>query len=408
MNRTQRKYVPSIKRNELPLKEKDTNYNDEFEELLPPKSRRHPFKTNKPMTNRCCFFSPDCKDVELTTDDSGAYVDDHFNSLIKQQYDFDPAVPDTIRNLKELRKVLCGASKVDNCSQYGNEGESYIKTSDGSKWQSVDDTNNIEQYLISDKDNITSHVPISTNIRICETPHIKVIAEKFTKFKKNNVEVRKLEEKIVCVEYDIFEESSGDVMDQEKPIQKMRAYFSLKPTSDSGTFYNNSIKIHIVDHPLILTEMLWLIKMVARFFTLPNTIPSTIKNKYDIQEEDLKNLNQKEIEMIDSKIAENKPYLDDLKRVLKRKQALEFKKRKSNLDLMALYEMAKTDSLVLDKHFSTDLLNEKELNEIKDLIVKTSAKSVHGLSRRTIKQQMSDLKSNNNAASQSIIAELIG
>ncbi|CAH0719860.1 unnamed protein product, partial [Brenthis ino] len=374
MNRTQRKYVPSIKRNELPLKEKDTNYNDEFEELLPPKSRRHPFKTNKPMTNRCCFFSPDCKDVELTTDDSGAYVDDHFNSLIKQQYDFDPAVPDTIRNLKELRKVLCGASKVDNCSQYGNEGESYIKTSDGSKWQSVDDTNNIEQYLISDKDNITSHVPISTNIRICETPHIKVIAEKFTKFKKNNVEVRKLEEKIVCVEYDIFEESSGDVMDQEKPIQKMRAYFSLKPTSDS----------------------------------VPNTIPSTIKNKYDIQEEDLKNLNQKEIEMIDSKIAENKPYLDDLKRVLKRKQALEFKKRKSNLDLMALYEMAKTDSLVLDKHFSTDLLNEKELNEIKDLIVKTSAKSVHGLSRRTIKQQMSDLKSNNNAASQSIIAELIG
>lgn len=77
MNRTQRRYIPSIKRNELPLKEKEINFNDEFEEVLPPISRRNPFKTNKPMTNRCCFVSPDCKDVELTTEDSGAYVDDH-------------------------------------------------------------------------------------------------------------------------------------------------------------------------------------------------------------------------------------------------------------------------------------------------------------------------------------------
>lgn len=52
---------------------------------------------------------------------------------------------------------------------------------------------------------------------------MKVIAEKYSKYKNNNVELRKLVEKIVCMEYDVYDR------DLEKPVQTMRAYFSLKP-----------------------------------------------------------------------------------------------------------------------------------------------------------------------------------
>lgn len=73
----------------------------------------------------------------------------------------------------------------------------------------------------------------SKNICISEVPRIKVIAEKFSKFSRNNVELRRLEEKIVCIEYDIFESDvSKDDNDFDKPpVQKMRAYFSVKPTN---------------------------------------------------------------------------------------------------------------------------------------------------------------------------------
>ena len=60
------------------------------------------------------------------------------------------------------------------------------------------------------------------NIEISEIPRVKVIAEKYVRFKLKNIELRKLEEKIVCIEYDIQRD------DKEKPTQIMRAYFSLK------------------------------------------------------------------------------------------------------------------------------------------------------------------------------------
>lgn len=55
-----------------------------------------------------------------------------------------------------------------------------------------------------------------------------MIAEKFEKYNKNNVELRKLKEKIVCLEYDVFGEND------DAPVQKLRAYFSLKPINYSG------------------------------------------------------------------------------------------------------------------------------------------------------------------------------
>lgn len=76
MNRNQRKYARGIgKRNDVDAKEQETTLNhDEIEEVLPPKSRRNPFKSSKPMTNRCCYVTPDYKDVEQSTEFSG--VDD--------------------------------------------------------------------------------------------------------------------------------------------------------------------------------------------------------------------------------------------------------------------------------------------------------------------------------------------
>lgn len=67
------------------------------------------------------------------------------------------------------------------------------------------------------------------NIRISEVPRIRVIAEKFSMFKKNNIELRRLDEKVVCLEYDIFNKDG----ETAKPFQRMRAFFSIK--SQKGT-----------------------------------------------------------------------------------------------------------------------------------------------------------------------------
>lgn len=81
--------------------------------------------------------------------------------------------------------------------------------------------------------------PQSENADICisQKPQVKVIAEKFTKYKKNAIEVRKLNEKVVCLEYDVF-----DSENIKTPLKKMRAYFSIKPkfkNADEGTYNTN-------------------------------------------------------------------------------------------------------------------------------------------------------------------------
>lgn len=78
---------------------------------------------------------------------------------------------------------------------------------------------------------------LSQNVHIAEVPKVKVIVEKFSKFQRDNVELRRLDEKVVCVEYDIFDKKSKSNIN--KPIQTMRAFFSIKPLykqEGTGTF----------------------------------------------------------------------------------------------------------------------------------------------------------------------------
>ncbi|XP_050348936.1 uncharacterized protein LOC126772577 [Nymphalis io] len=382
MNHNQRKtFRNTIKKYNVNGTLKENSKRDDIEEVLPPKSRRNPFKTDKHMTNRCCSVTPDYKDVEQSTEYSG--VDDQFNNLILQQYDFDPIIPDTIKQLKELKKVLCGVTnKVENCSQYDNQkrrSPSYIVTADGSQWQSLDNVDDVEEYLRGEKANtvISSAKPKATeNIYISEVPHVKVIVEKFSKFKKNNIELRKLDEKIVCIEYDVFE--TCEMKNKLKaPKQTLRAYFSVKPKSD-----NDKVSI----------------------------IPSSVKRNFNVTNEDLRKLDEKEIEIIDDMIVENKPYLDDLKKVLKRKQALCARKGKTSLDLMALYTMAKMEAPGLENFTDKNLLSNAELEEIKNLVTNKCATSKHGINRRTLRSgnETKETKTYEcvNDVSESILAEL--
>ncbi|VVD00559.1 unnamed protein product [Leptidea sinapis] len=77
-------------------------------------------------------------------------------------------------------------------------------------------------------------------------------------------------------------------------------------------------------------------------------------------------LNDKEIEIIDGKISENRLYLEDLRRILRHKQDVYVKKNKASLDLMCLYRMAKRQKPV--ECSSTNVLSKNELEEIKNLI----------------------------------------
>jgi hypothetical protein len=121
----------------------------------------------------------------------------------------------------------------------------------------------------------------------------------------------------------------------------------------------------------------------------------------------LNQLNEKEVEIIDGKNPENKTYLEDLKRILRRKQAIHAKKNKTSLDLMSLYEMAKSNSPPLDDEFSnTNFLSKAELQEMKDLIIRKCASSVHGINRRTVKKDPEGHTQNLGVISQSIVAEL--
>ncbi|CAG9562648.1 unnamed protein product [Danaus chrysippus] len=369
MNRNQRKYGRPVKREEVDLKPKGNKLvSPEIEEVLPPRNKRNSFKADKFMKNRCCHISPAQKDVEQLTE-----IDDNFHDLVKQQYDFDTIIPETIK--QEIESEFCSATnKVDNSSQYVRQEycPSYVETLDGSQWQNIDNAYELEQFLDAEKEEVfTSNLYSEKKIHISEAPRVKVIAEKFAKYQKDNVELRKLEEKIVCLEYDVYTSDHH----YSKPSQKMKAYFSVKP-------------IMICDKEKV--------KM----------LPASVKNKFNISEDDLNKLNEKEVEIIDAKISENKSYLDDLKKVLKRKQAIYAKKQKTTLDLMSLYEMAKRETPVFDEDFSnTNLLSKAELEEIKDLITKKCASSIHGISRRTVK---CDAKKNDNinVISQSIFAEL--
>ncbi|XP_050677926.1 uncharacterized protein LOC126974463 isoform X2 [Leptidea sinapis] len=204
-------------------------------------------------------------------------------------------------------------------------------------------------------------------IEICNIPTVKVVAEKYAKYKKNEVEVRKTEEKIVCLEYDVLPKY-GKVI---KPMQKLRAYFSVRPTDCQD---------------------------------IKSPLTSSVRLKFNIPEKDMNALNDKEIEIIDGKISENRLYLEDLRRILRHKQDVYVKKNKASLDLMCLYRMAKRQKPV--ECSSTNVLSKNELEEIKNLIKDKCTSSMHGMDRHRIKSESKRNKTMN-VVSESIFAEIV-
>lgn len=77
-----------------------------------------------------------------------------FKDLIKQQYDFDPIYPDAIKNLRQLRKVLCSSQSTNT------KPLSFVETSDGSQWQNVENTADLERMLIAEHQGILKSQPI--------------------------------------------------------------------------------------------------------------------------------------------------------------------------------------------------------------------------------------------------------
>ncbi|XP_061378486.1 uncharacterized protein LOC116769414 isoform X3 [Danaus plexippus] len=234
---------------------------------------------------------------------------------VKQQFDFFAV---NRNNKKGVKTKLCSESnKVDVSSQYARrpKSPSYIKTFDGSKWQNIDNTFELEQYLEAEKeDAFTSNKNSSKKIRISEMPRVKIIAEKLPK--KNNVKSKKLEEQIVCLEYDVFTSDHH----YAKPSQTMKAYFSVKP--------------------------------IGRDEENIPMLPTSRKRYFNVANEDFDTLNETDVDIIDAKVAKNKSYLDILENILIRKQKIYTNEKKSTLDLMSLYQMAKSDIPLFDKNFS--------------------------------------------------------
>lgn len=137
-------------------------------------------------------------------------------------------------------------------------------------------------------------------------------------------------------------------------------------------------------------------------------LPSSIKHQFHILDEDLKKLTDKEIEIIDGKIEENRSYLEDLRRILKRKQVIHAKKNRTTLDLESLYQMAKQDvSSVGCGYSGANLLSKAELQEVKDLILHRCTSSVHGIRRKSIKKKEKGSGKDFSLISDTIVAELL-
>ncbi|XP_063622240.1 uncharacterized protein LOC134794369 [Cydia splendana] len=321
--------------------------------------RENPFTRSK--SHRSTFYRPSNEDFGQLTD--MALPPKDYYKLFQEIGN--ESTPDTT---KAGTKNACEGSMVQTCSAFA-EPSSILKLDehvtadlmDDVQWQTIESVSEADLFMsrvptaevLKDK-NCTPSVR-SSNIRISETPHVKRIAEKFSKFKKNYVEVRKLEERVVCLEYDIYDLNAAD---PAVPTQKMRAFFSIKMKDIGGD--NNKDNIP--------------------------SIPSDVKRNFNLDDGDLQKLSKKEIEIIDNEIPENRSLLEDLKRVLKRKKALENKKKRETLDLMCLYEMAKRESPPVNCDYSnTNLLSKAELQEIKDLILKKCDSSVYGINRRTVK-----------------------
>ncbi|XP_075975517.1 uncharacterized protein LOC142976152 [Anticarsia gemmatalis] len=343
------------------------------------------------MTNRCCLVRPRQRHFGQITEPGLSDQDeitnmpskDRYSAMLEDQFGFEPRT--TKESGTSKNELYSKPARVENSSQY--EGSAvlpkFVETSDGTQWQHIDTIDDIEKFLPGSTTLQTVSAAVGfphkpKKIHISDIPKVKIIAVKFSKFKRNNIELRRLDEKVVCVEYDVYDE--GSTANTLLPIQRMRAFFSIKPVHDNDAGGSSTVK----------------------------AVPSKIKRKFQIQDEDLKKLTDKEIEIIDDKIDENKSYLEDLRRILKRHKFITAKKNKASLDLQSLYDMASRHNAI-DDFSKSDFLSKAQLQEVKDLIIKGCGSSIHGISRRRIKSpnQSNACKLEQGVLSGSIVAELL-
>ncbi|KAI5639477.1 hypothetical protein NE865_07977 [Phthorimaea operculella] len=269
---------------------------------------------------------------------------EQYNNLLLEQYGFSPTEQPVLTRLNPLGPIEKGISAnaavtkdySSQCVNFTNE------TATGTTGTAIDMAFNIGTAE-------SGNVPLDISpedVEISTTPRLKVMAEKFTRFKKDHIELRRLDERIICVEYDVY--SKKDTT--KTPIQVMRAYFCVK--TNCKECQNNEI-----------------------FKPMPYPMTDD-KNTTELE---------KEVEMIED-LPENKPYLKDLRRLLKKRQAMSVKKNKSSLDLKCLYVMARNEMPPRDHDWSnTNLLSKAELQEVKNLILKKCDSRMHNLSRKKMR-----------------------
>ncbi|KAJ2951212.1 hypothetical protein O0L34_g5605 [Tuta absoluta] len=267
---------------------------------------------------------------------------EQYNNLLMEQYGFNPNDRPVISHLNQfgpIEKAVSATMPVrrDYSSQCANI-TNYTATGNG--------TATINMCSVSTNESGNGPCDISSkDVEISTTPRLKVMAEKFTRFKKDHIELRRLDERIICVEYDVYKKQDPT----KTPIQVMRAYFCVKTKckncQNDGIFKNMPMDDH--------------------------------ENSTELE---------KEVEMIEENLPENKTYLKDLRMLLKKRQALSTKKNKSTLDLMCMYNMARNEMPPRDHDWSnTNLLSKAELQEVKNLILKRCESRMYNLSRKRMK-----------------------
>lgn len=96
---------------------------------------------------------------------------------------------------------------------------------------------------------------------------------------------------------------------------------------------------------------------------------------------DRKQSADKEIEIIDGHLEENHCYIRDLVKVLGQKKVIDTKKKKTALDVLSLYDMAKAQKVMDEEiHF----LNQAQLAEVREMILKTCESSCNSVNMRKI------------------------
>ncbi|KAI8421903.1 hypothetical protein MSG28_009832, partial [Choristoneura fumiferana] len=277
-----------------------------------------------------------------------------YKNTFREQFGIAPVIPETIEKLKELKRIICqsyGSSdtRLENTSSYDTaRGKSKVNlienSSDEAQWQNVENTNDLHKFIPRKQ---VTNVPSRQE----EIPD-----------REKNLAVNGEEEKIMSSEKVNVLSSTEEKLMLTKEVKIVTSLEDdMVPTKEV-----QDTEERIDDIAMI---------------------PSGVKRNYDIVEEDLNNLNKKEIEIIDEHLPENRSLLEDLKKVLRRNQVLKHKKERS-LDLMYLYEIAKRQHLPLDEEYlHNNVLSREELDEIKEMILKKSVSSIHGVSRRKVKNR---------------------